>query len=468
MKRLRLFLSTMGGRLYLILLGGMLTAAVLATLLTGARRELELERQLMLRAADRLQGYAEFLDSSDAQLRAKLLDLGGPGIIVLGGTAQGSGPDRKFEALLAERGDWLASAAVQRAEVAACLPKLPDFLPRPGPARRLSEAHGPASGWVPPACWLVELRLSDGTPLQLGLMTPERIREGGPAVDPLFLALLAAGIAALAYLVSRIASTPLARLADAATRLGHDLQHAPLPVEGPLEVRRAAQAFNVMQERLQQHLSERTQMLAAITHDLQTPLTRLRLRLENVEEEVLRGRLVGDLAAMQALIREGLELARSAESSEKEVPLDLDSLLESMVEDAADAGAEATFERGCGAILPLRPLAMSRLFSNLMENALKYGNSVRVLSERDGADVVVRIRDSGAGLPESELETVFNPFVRVESSRSRHTGGTGLGLTIARVLAERNGASLTLRNHPQGGLEAILRWVGKHPSDKDR
>ncbi|WP_150321563.1 HAMP domain-containing protein, partial [Enterobacter hormaechei] len=142
---------------------------------------------------------------------------------------------------------------------------------------------------------------------------------------------------------------PLQELAAAAEDLGDDLQRDPLPLRGPREVQRAAEAFNAMQHRLQRHLAERTQMLAAITHDLQTPLTRLRLRLENVSDEVLRERLIGDLAAMQALVREGLELARSAESAEQRAALDLDSLLESIVEDAAEGGADVVFEGGTGA-----------------------------------------------------------------------------------------------------------------------
>jgi signal transduction histidine kinase len=199
-------------------------------------------------------------------------------------------------------------------------------------------------------------------------------------------------------------------------------------------------------------------MLAAITHDLQTPVTRLRLRLENVADEALRERLVGDLAAMQALIREGLELARSAESAEQRAALDLDSLLESIVEDAGEAGADVRFEHPSGAVLMLRPLAMHRLFSNLVDNAVTYGQSARVSVEQDAERVIVRIRDSGPGLPEEELEAVFDPFVRLETSRSRETGGAGLGLTIARALAEKDGARLLLRNHPQGGLEAVVEW----------
>jgi signal transduction histidine kinase len=173
---------------------------------------------------------------------------------------------------------------------------------------------------------------------------------------------------------------------------------------------------------------------------------------------------------MQALIREGLELARSAESAEQRAALDLDSLLESVVEDAVESGHDAVLEHGSGAVVMLRPLAMRRLFSNLVDNAVKYGRSARVRAERHGDAVEVRIRDGGPGLAPDELEAVFTPFLRLETSRSRETGGAGLGLTIARALAEKDGATLVLRNHPDGGLEAVVRWESPQwaPGQRDR
>ncbi|MFT4246451.1 MAG: ATP-binding protein [Pseudomonas sp.] len=456
---LRRYLASMAGRLFLILLAGMLAAAVVATLLANAKRRQEFERQNMARAADRLQGFVQLLDGGNAELRARLLDLGGPGVRLASKDTRGLRDDPDFAAVLAARGGLLAQATVERVSPRACVPRLPDFLPHPEP----DGGHGRVGGgrdpdFVPPTCRRVSLVLSDGTPLRFVLDSATMAPDSLVPIDPLFLSLLAVAIALLAYVVSRMASAPLKRLAGAANALGRDLQQAPMPVGGPTEVRSAAQAFNVMQKRLQRHLGERTQMLAAITHDLQTPLTRLRLRLENVADEALRERLIADLAAMQALIREGLELARSAETAEQRVALDLDSLLESLVEDATEAGADARFVGGAGVVLMLRPLAMHRLFSNLIDNGLKYGHAVRVGAERDGRRVTVRIGDRGPGLPEAALEEVFDPFVRLETSRSRETGGAGLGLTIARTLAEKDGASLVLRNLEGGGLEAVVRW----------
>lgn len=453
MNRLRLFLSSMAGRLFVILLLGMLSSAILVTVLAEGKRRQELNRQALIRTADRLQGYVELLDTGSSELRARLLDLGGPGMRTVSTELQGQRPDTELTAILAERPAPVDSARVNTLARRHCQPRLPAFAGAAGDQLRDGDAsRGPST------CRLVALTLSDGTPLQLRLASQPIARSPALATDPMFLLLLALAIAVLAYVVARIASAPLQRLGAAAIELGQDLQRPPLAVTGPLEVRRAAQAFNAMQQRLQRHLGERTQMLAAITHDLQTPLTRMRLRLENVADEALRERLIGDLAAMHALIREGLELARSAETTEQRVALDLDSLLESIVEDAAESGGEVRFEQGCGAVLLLRPLAMHRLFSNLVDNAIKYGHSAAVAAVRQGDAVVVRVSDSGPGLAETDLEAVFDPFVRMETSRSRATGGAGLGLTIARTLAEKDGAALTLRNRPEGGLVAEVRW----------
>ncbi|MCA7024083.1 MULTISPECIES: ATP-binding protein [Stenotrophomonas] len=452
-QRLRRFLASMTGRLFVILLAGMLAAAIGATLLADTHRRQEFEQQNLMRMADRLQGFVALLEINP-ELRARLLETGGASVHLARGDVHAGAEDVALMEVLGDRDGPVANARAYVTGFRACLPPLPELQRRHIPQQL--RKHYPAV--MPPRCRLVELTLGDGTPLRLTLQYPATARISPFAFDPLFLSLLSLAIAVLAYVVARIASSPLQRLADAATELGQDLQRDPLPVTGPQEVRRAAEAFNAMQQRLQRHIGERTQMLAAITHDLQTPLTRLRLRLENVADEPLRERLIADLAAMQALVREGLELARSAESAEQRVVLDLDSLLQSVAEDAAEAGHRVVFEQGCGAVLPLRPLAMQRLFSNLVDNAVKYGHSAHIRAQAWDGQVEVRIRDHGPGLAADELEAVFTPFLRLETSRSRDTGGAGLGLTIARTLAEKNGATLVLRNHPDGGLEAVVRW----------
>jgi signal transduction histidine kinase len=472
MIRIRTFFASMTGRVFVILALGMGAAALIAVAVTDAQSKRNFERQLVERAVDRLQSYIQFLDAAPANLRELFLTREGPGIHVPPADAKGIATDATFQAAVRQRGGLLQNVEAQTADYVLCFPDIrklaSEDIRRALASEEFRKALARAAGnrprpqnlgsMIPPVCRLISARLSDGTPLKFSMDTPWVQRETGRLVNPAFLTMLALAIGILAYVVARIASAPLKRLSKAAAELGQDLDRAPVDVSGPAEVRGAAEAFNAMQRRLQQHVNERTNMLAAITHDLQTPLTRIRLRLEKVEDEALREKLVADLGAMKALIDEGLELARSAETSEPKVMLDLDSLLESLVEDAVDAGGNAVFEQGSHAVLQLRPLAIGRLFANLIDNALKHGGSASVSASKVGSDVVVRVRDNGPGLPEDMLERVFDPFVRVESSRSRETGGAGLGLTIARTLAEKNGATLTLRNHPEGGLEAIVRW----------
>jgi signal transduction histidine kinase len=481
MSRARAFLASMTGRLFVILAIGMCAAGWLASVITNARSDREFKEQLVERAADRLEGYVTVLDAVPAPLRNSLSSSSGIiGIRAQPPSTAGGAHDAEFERALSSRSGIVAVARAQRADLALCFPETSEQeLQSAFASDSMHRAlRGPihmrlkASNWsnfVPPMCRLITLRLSDGTQLHVSLDTPWVGREPNRLLDPIFLMFLTLALGALAYVIARIASAPLKQLSNAATDLGQDLERAPLSVSGPTEVRRAAEAFNAMQQRLRQHLSERTHMLAAITHDLQTPLTRLRLRLERVQDEALRARLVADFGSMKALINEGLELARSTETSEPRVPLDLDSLLESLVEDAVDAGADAAFERGSHAVIHLRPVAVRRLFSNLIDNALKYGGSAYVSAERSDNDITVRVRDHGPGMGPEMLERVFEPFFRLEHSRSRETGGVGLGLTIARTLASKNGATLSLRNHPEGGLEAVVCWsnvIAGYPSTK--
>jgi signal transduction histidine kinase len=276
-------------------------------------------------------------------------------------------------------------------------------------------------------------------------------------LTPLFIIILALAAAGLAYGVARVATAPLRRLSKAAVDLGRDLNRPPLAVEGPSEVRSAAEAFNIMQVRLKRDLAERTHMLAAITHDLQTPMTRLRLRLEKVPDEALREQLLADQEAMLTMIREGLDLARASGEVEPLQELDIDSLLHSLCEDACDAGADVAITARCDCSVPTRPQALRRCVSNLLDNALKYAGAAELSAVRLGEAIQIRVVDHGPGIPPDRIEAMMEPFVRMESSRSRETGGVGLGLTIARILAERAGGTLELKNRPSGGLEALVR-----------
>ncbi|MBQ4615183.1 MAG: HAMP domain-containing protein [Mailhella sp.] len=257
---------------------------------------------------------------------------------------------------------------------------------------------------------------------------------------------------------------PLRRLARAAEQFGRDVPGTPkLPETGPAEVREAAQAFNRMQKSIRDFLDERERMLAAVSHDLRTPLTRMRLRVEQLDEDQ-RGPLQKDISELQQIMDTTIDIARS--KSEAVTMVDVASLIESLVEDRQDMGQTIQLEERLQdpeilfSIQPLsaRPLSMKRCLANLMDNALRYGGRVVVGVEERGGMLAVIISDSGPGIPEADLQKVFEPFYRVERSRNRNTGGTGLGLSIARSMARLHDGDVILENRPEGGLRATATF----------
>ncbi len=265
-------------------------------------------------------------------------------------------------------------------------------------------------------------------------------------------------LAAFAWLGIRLVTRPLERLAAAADKLGPTLEPSVVEETGPVEVAQAARAFNAMQRRMAGYLNERMQILAAISHDLQTPLTRMRLRVDLMEGAPEAEKFRQDLEAMRALVQEGVTYAKTLQSSEEKVRrLDLDALVRSMANDYADTGSPVSFSGATGTPISSRPNALRRILTNLVDNALKYGEKADVSVRRDAGHVYIDVIDAGPGIPDELLTTVLQPFYRVEGSRNRETGGTGLGLAIAHQLALSVDADLTLHNRPEGGLRATLR-----------
>lgn len=297
--------------------------------------------------------------------------------------------------------------------------------------------------------------LSDGSQLSARLpgFQQESDRPASPERMLAALAALIVGIGLLSWLAVRVATRPLSELAEAARVLGEDPERGEVTTTGPTEVAQAAGAFRLMQQRIREHIHERTRILAAISHDLQTPITRLRLRAEQIDDDALRGRIQSDLDDMQALVREGLAYARSLEDRETVQRMDVRALLETIAEDAQELGWSVTLAPGESAVCATRPMALRRSLWNLIENGVKFGGRVDISIE---PGTTVLIRDHGAGLPDDELERVFEPFYRAESSRNRDTGGTGLGLAIARNLLRAQGGDVTLANAPDGGLIATV------------
>jgi signal transduction histidine kinase len=258
------------------------------------------------------------------------------------------------------------------------------------------------------------------------------------------------------FLVTRGITRPLSKLALAADAVGQSVRHPPLAEEGVREIRNATRAFNTMQDRLLRYLDSRTNVLAAMSHDLRTPLTRMRLRVEAVSEERLRTRFSTDLDEMEALVHGALALFKGLDDDERFEPVDVNDLLGTIVAEYAEIGSTVGLAGKAQHALQAKPRALKRCLRNLIDNALKFAERPTI-SVEDGDALVIRVADEGPGIPEEMLERVFEPFYRLESSRNRDTGGTGLGLSIARDVVQTHGGSITLRNRPEGGLLAELR-----------
>ncbi len=272
-----------------------------------------------------------------------------------------------------------------------------------------------------------------------------------------YLVILVISIALLSFIAVRYVTRPLALLAKAADDLGRDIQSPPLQEKGSAEVRRAARAFNTMQSRLRRYIEDRGEVLAAVSHDLKTPITRLRLRSEMLEDEKIQEKFNQDLDEMEHMVSATLDFMRGTESSEKPVPVDVMALLEALRDDMSDMGAKVQLQPAKLKPYPGRPLLLKRCLTNLIENAVRYGEEANIRVEQSKELLQIIIADKGPGIPEAERERIFKPFVRGEASRSKDTGGNGLGLSIARNIARAHGGELTLRSGGDGvGLEAVV------------
>jgi signal transduction histidine kinase len=445
------FIDMMAGRIFLILLVGIAASATLATTLADQHRIADIRRIQSLRTTERVGEMLALLEHAPAQERASVTRYG---VTLLAGVApdtRGGRYDADMTALLDTRVPEAIGARAARIPVAACERRRSAMSPS-SPARRALRTAIPITD-----CWLVTGRLRDGDTYRLVTAPPPLLLNAARSFDPAFIFILGLAAAILALIVARMAAAPIRALADGATGLGHDLDAPLLRERGPREVRVAIQAFNAMQDRLRRHMSEQTHMLAAITHDLQTPLTRQRLRLEAMPHDATRERLLADWSAMRGIVDEGLELARSTGVVEAEAVLDVDSMIASIVADEAEGGHIVSFDICADRDVTCRPQMLRRCVQNLVDNAIRHGGDAHLSTEVTGKTLCIGVRDSGPGIPEDRLEDVFEPMVRLETSRSRETGGSGLGLTIARILARRNGGAITLRNLPTRGLKATIR-----------
>ena len=309
------------------------------------------------------------------------------------------------------------------------------------------------------AAWL---QLADGSWLTV-TVDREALGSLWPLRFGLGLSVLTGGIALLAVWAARRVTVPLGRFAQAAGRLGTDVNAPPMTEAGPSEIVQAARAFNQMQERIQRLVDDRTRMLAAIAHDLRTVLTRLRLRAELIDDAEQQEKAIADLDAMTIMLDETLAFARDDSAGEARQDVDLAVLVRSLCDDLADVGQPVQYLGPDRLRFACRPVALRRALANLIDNAVKYGREAQVGLQTQRDAIRLTIEDRGPGIPAAAREQVFQPFFRLEPSRSRATGGTGLGLAVARTIVHRHGGEITLDDRPGGGLAVRITLPATGP-----
>lgn len=467
---MRMLPRSLFGRLVLVLLGGLVLAQIATTYINLADRDQLLYRAGGMRLAQQIADIVRLLDSlPDAERRRVVAIFNAPPLAVSLDRAPLAREDKAAESDFAQTvfttmlryalGED-ARVVVLRSEAA---PESLRHVPRgPPPDMPMMQGRGPgfgrgmgpgyAAGGV---FFTVQVALRDGTWVTFDShVSPQAI--GMPLRLAATLLILLGTVIVLSLVAVRWVTGPLTSLADAAERLGEDINRPPLPETGPSEAQRAARAFNTMQQRLARFIADRTRIFTAMSHDLKTPITRLRLRTEMLENEELRAKFDRDLREMEAMVTQTLDFMRDAGAGEPMQRIDVMAMLESLQADFQETGG--TVEIAGTSLGPFagRPLALRRCLGNLMENAIRYGRRATVKVE-DAADrLILRVLDEGPGIAPDELEQAFEPFFRGEASRNRDTGGTGLGLGIARNIARAHGGELTLQNRAEGGLEATL------------
>lgn len=471
---MRLLPRSLFSRMVLVLLCGLVVAQLLSFTIHWRERGEFMQRASGMQSAQRIADIVRLLDSLTPAERERIVGvLSSPPLrVALGGETLDSvkdDPDGKYQA--AAFSVILKRLLGEQWPVVVTVTNMPAWNPPPrgyGMGGPPNANDGPRMGWPgygfgqgmhrlgpPGMAFVVQARLTDGTLVTFDSRLPI-YAANWPYRLLLSLAVLLVAVIALTLFAVRWVTQPLKTLAEAADKLGADINRPPLDENGPLEVSRAARAFNAMQARLAKFIQDRTRMLAAMSHDLKTPITRLRLRAEMLDDAELRSKFVKDLEEMESMVGATLDFMRGVDNQAPPQPLDVMALLESLQEDAREVGGKVSIEGNTLAPYRGNAQALKRCLGNLIDNAVKYGKSATITVTDARDRLRIGVRDEGPGIAEDQLAQVFEPFHRVEASRNRSTGGTGLGLTIARNIARAHGGELVLRNLPAGGLEAVL------------
>ncbi|HVB46765.1 MAG TPA: ATP-binding protein [Burkholderiales bacterium] len=455
---MRLLPASLFGRLVVVLVGGLALAVSIGAALYLRERSDLLQQAGAVGIARQIADATRVLDSESPAARGKTAaSLGSASLGVSLDAPPGEAPRPAASGPYPRRVAALLDAYLGEHREVRVAPgvAMPPMRMGPGMAPPMPMGGAAMPHVMAPHPMALQVRLRDGTWASFTYAMPAP-RVAWPYQLIVEAIALVLAVIALSIVAVRRATRPLAVLASAADELGANINRPPLPEEGPDEVRRAARAFNSMQVRLKEYIEDRGRILAAIAHDLKTPLALLRLRTEALSHDAeLKAKFEGDLQRMEQLVSETLDFVRAIDSPEPAQAVDMLALLESLKADTAALGWEVQIS-GAARPYPGRVQALQRCVTNLVENAVRYGKRARVSLE-DAEDALrIRISDEGPGIPEPELERVFEPFYRLEASRNRATGGSGLGLAIARTIARAHGGNVVLRNLEGGGLEALL------------
>jgi signal transduction histidine kinase len=314
--------------------------------------------------------------------------------------------------------------------------------------------------------YVLALKLSDGS--WLVYIVPARF--WGASLGALWVIRIlcfALSTALVTVVAVRQVAKPIEQLAAAARQFGVDPHAPPIAEAGPQELRQVARTFNAMQAQIQTFIAHRTTMLAAISHDLRTPLTRIRLRGELIEDQEQQARLFRDVDEMQAMVDGALAFFRDDAVAEPTTLFDLTELISTVINDYADQGVTLGYEGPQRAIYRGRPFALKRVLTNLTDNAIKYATPPDLELTQDGSAWIISVADRGPGIPEESRQSVFRPYHRLDKSRNRLTGGVGLGLSVAQAIVQGHGGEIVLNHRPGGGLIAAIRLpiTGSTPDD---
>lgn len=456
----RLWPGSLAGQLVLIVLFGLLLGQSLSFVIFADERRAALRIVGREQVLTRTAGLVRLLEETPEPLHDRILEASSGGLVRFAISDRGAlaGEEdwrernpvaRRLRRLLGGNGDRLVLADFPEERG---LVNLVGFAP-------VDEASGRPKYWArhrhrPPASLILSVQLADGRWLDAQTFTQPPPAWALPSLVTLG---LSATLVALGVLLAvRRVTRPMTRLAAAADALGRGEGTPPLAEVGPDDIRTTMAAFNRMQARLRRFLDDRTRMLAAVSHDLRTPITSLRLRAEFVEDEETRTRILATLDEMQAMVEATLAFAREEAQSEPTRVVDLAALVESIAADLADMGAAIEVAPAERLPYACRPGTLRRALRNLLENAVRYGGRCRVRLECHRSELRIVIEDEGPGIPEDRQEQVFEPFVRLEESRSGETGGIGLGLAIARSIVRAHGGDIALQNLPGRGLRVSL------------